>query len=59
MNVASLAALKHLRAIWAKEGDGPLVTMDAGANVHILLRPEQTESADRWLTGIEHLKSWT
>ncbi len=30
---------------WRKDGDGPLVTMDAGPNVHLLYKPEQLELA--------------
>jgi diphosphomevalonate decarboxylase len=59
MNADSLRVLGHLRAIWTETGDGPLVTMDAGANVHLLLRPEQTLLADQWLSGFNVLKSWS
>jgi diphosphomevalonate decarboxylase len=27
--------------LWARYGDGPIVTMDAGPNVHLLFRPDQ------------------
>jgi len=37
----SLLALNILRDFWEKEGDGPLVTMDAGPNIHLLFRPDQ------------------
>lgn len=33
--------LKDLKSFWQTEGDGPLVTMDAGANVHLLYRQDQ------------------
>lgn len=39
-------ACKH---IWNFKGDGPLVTMDAGPNVHLLFRPEQRELADKMI----------
>lgn len=39
-------ACKH---IWNFKGDGPLVTMDAGPNVHLLFRPEQRDLADKML----------
>jgi diphosphomevalonate decarboxylase len=46
MNADSLAVLRHVqREMWQKNGDGPLVTMDAGPNVHLLYRPEQLELA--------------
>ena len=37
--------LRRAKAIWKSRGDGPLVTMDAGANVHLLLRPDQKKLA--------------
>jgi len=33
--------------IWKFKKDGPLVTMDAGPNVHLLYRPEQMELAEK------------
>ena len=41
MSSGSLSVLKQLRDFWNVEGDGPLVTMDAGPNVHCLLRTHQ------------------
>lgn len=41
----SKAALLTLQELWQKEGDGPLVTMDAGPNIHLLYRPDQAEMA--------------
>lgn len=42
MNVGSLDVLQFVREqIWAKEKDGPLVTMDAGPNVHLLYRKDE------------------
>jgi len=32
---------------WEKHGDGPLVTMDAGPNVHLFFRPDQADEALR------------
>lgn len=58
MSPESLEVLGHLRKEWTESGDGPLVTMDAGANVHLLLRPDQTAKADVWLRGRDILKSW-
>ncbi|MGQ3889924.1 diphosphomevalonate/mevalonate 3,5-bisphosphate decarboxylase family protein [Legionella sp. CNM-1927-20] len=37
--------LKNLQTLWDQHGDGPIVTMDAGPNIHLLYRPEQTEMA--------------
>ncbi len=41
----SLAVLNDLEQFWEKKGDGPLVTMDAGPNIHLLYRPDQIEMA--------------
>lgn len=35
--------LDWVSKLWLEKGDGPLVTMDAGANVHILTRRDQIE----------------
>ncbi len=58
MTSETLRVLTHLQNLWRTEGDGPLVTMDAGANVHVFVRPEQTAVADRWLTEFSVVKSW-
>ncbi len=34
--------LEKLRSLWDETDDGPLVTMDAGANVHLMFRPDQS-----------------
>ena len=39
----TIEVLKTVREIWEAEKDGPIVTMDAGANVHLLFRENQTE----------------
>lgn len=41
---AVVDAAKH---IWSFKGDGPLVTMDAGPNVHLLYRADQRELAEK------------
>ena len=38
-------ALKLLTEAWEHQGDGPLITMDAGPNIHLLYRPEQVQLA--------------
>jgi diphosphomevalonate decarboxylase len=43
----SISALRFFEELWKKENDGPLVTMDAGANVHLLYRQDQTELMER------------
>lgn len=39
----STKGLLLLRKFWNVNSDGPLVTMDAGANIHLLWRPDQTD----------------
>lgn len=41
MEPGTLDVLREVRNQWRKENDGPIVTMDAGANVHLLWRAEQ------------------
>ncbi|CAM2967910.1 diphosphomevalonate/mevalonate 3,5-bisphosphate decarboxylase family protein [Legionella worsleiensis] len=40
-----LELLRILEAHWNTKGDGPIVTMDAGPNIHLLYRPDQAEQA--------------
>ncbi len=47
LNARSLSVLDDLRARWDHCGDGPLVTMDAGPNVHLLYRLDQASMADQ------------
>jgi len=37
--------LSTIQDLWVTQGDGPLVTMDAGPNIHLLYRPDQTDMA--------------
>lgn len=37
--------LTLLQKFWEAHGDGPIVTMDAGPNIHLLYRPDQVELA--------------
>lgn len=45
MTPESLWVLNQIRNFWKSQGDGPLVTMDAGANVHLLYREDQSHMA--------------
>lgn len=45
MTESCVDLLHKLEAFWDKKGDGPIVTMDAGPNIHLLYRPDQTELA--------------
>lgn len=38
-------ALNTVQDLWHRCGDGPLVTMDAGPNIHLLYREDQAEMA--------------
>lgn len=44
----SQEVLQLLQNLWEKENDGPIVTMDAGPNIHLLYRPDQTLLAQRF-----------
>lgn len=48
MTANSKSLLKSLQILWEKEGDGPIVTMDAGPNIHLLYRPDQEELSQRF-----------
>ncbi len=57
MNELSHRVLNFYAKKWQETGDGPLITMDAGANVHLLYRYDQIESAKAWAleSGFEFL----
>jgi diphosphomevalonate decarboxylase len=48
MSARSEEVLQNVQKFWQKEGDGPLVTMDAGPNIHLLYRPDQIDCANRF-----------
>jgi len=43
----SVQILRWMENLWQSENDGPLVTMDAGANVHLLYRQDQKALAHK------------
>lgn len=45
INEQSEAVLQQLQDSWQHHGDGPLITMDAGPNIHLLYRLDQKEMA--------------
>ena len=45
INGKSVDLLQIARTFWQAQNDGPLVTMDAGPNVHFLWRPDQIQQA--------------
>ncbi len=46
MTALTMKALNSLRLFWQNNGDGPLITMDAGPNVHMLFREDQNKLCD-------------
>ena len=42
MTQRTFEILHHAKSIWTRISDGPIITMDAGPNVHLLFRSEQT-----------------
>lgn len=44
--------LQSIQNQWQHLGDGPLVTMDAGPNIHLLYRPEQRELAEQFKQNV-------
>jgi diphosphomevalonate decarboxylase len=53
---AALELCERLRHRWLEEGDGPLITMDAGPNVHLLFRADQAAQMDSWFRGLKVLR---
>ena len=43
LNEKTKLVLNYLKAHWLEKNDGPIVTMDAGPNVHLLFRLDQIE----------------
>jgi diphosphomevalonate decarboxylase len=45
MTDATKNVLDSLEAFWQEKKDGPIVTMDAGSNIHLLYKPSQADLA--------------
>ena len=56
MNASTLEILQVLRSIWNKHDDGPIVTMDAGANVHAFFREDQEPLVKQAATALAKFK---
>ena len=41
MNGDTMNCLTELNQYWLKNNDGPVITMDAGSNIHLLFREDQ------------------
>ena len=48
MSSHSLEVIEVLHSYWRENSDGPLVTMDAGANVHLIFRENQKKVAEHF-----------
>lgn len=48
MSDNSISVLTLLQQLWDTQADGPIVTMDAGPNIHLLYRPDQIEMSRRF-----------
>lgn len=57
----TIEVLNWIRDFWKMIGDGPLVTMDAGPNIHFLFRPDQKEMMDnfysKWSSKFQMIKN--
>ena len=59
-NKSSKQVLSLIDNFWKKQGDGPLITMDAGANIHLFYRQDQKDlkkALDSLLTDFPLLNS--
>ncbi len=56
MKPSSLKALEILRNFWEEEATGPLVTMDAGANIHLLFRKAEEDIQEECLKRLSPFK---
>jgi diphosphomevalonate decarboxylase len=57
MNPSAEALLGYLLEFWDKKSDGPLVTMDAGPNIHLLFRKNQQALMQELELDLIRLKS--
>lgn len=60
MNTESQNALTILLKFWHENNDGPLITMDAGSNIHLLYREDQQKIYHRMIDLFQkHYSLWT
>ncbi|MCB9073540.1 MAG: diphosphomevalonate decarboxylase [Bdellovibrionaceae bacterium] len=55
----SVELLMGARQLWQRQDDGPVVTMDAGPNVHLLWRSEQRAMAQKFQQTFSSIRSFT
>lgn len=48
MTEATKELLTSIQKFWENQGDGPIVTMDAGPNIHLLYRPDQSDLSHKF-----------
>lgn len=53
MQPNTLKVLDYLKTDWNNNGDGPLVTMDAGPNIHLLFRKDQAAKREQMLRNLD------
>ena len=53
MTEGSKEVLNYCEQQFKKFQDGPIVTMDAGANVHLLFRPDQSAKLEQYQKEFE------
>ncbi len=53
MRPGTLEVLDYAKKSWRDSGDGPLVTMDAGPNVHFLFRSDQDELRTKYFSDLQ------
>ena len=52
INADTQEVLTTLQDIWQQRNDGPIITMDAGPNIHLLYRPDQEQLAREMRTDV-------
>lgn len=53
LNAQAVEALKSIRRFWQENKEGPIVTMDAGPNVHLLFREDQKNLREKLLAQLK------
>lgn len=60
INAEGFLALSQILEMWHKNQDGPIVTMDAGSNIHLLFRTNQPDMYSKYLNHFNRqFNLWT
>lgn len=60
MNAESQFALTNILHFWKEDNDGPIVTMDAGSNIHLLFREDQNIMYDKYVSHfLKNFNLWS